>query len=569
MVSAKVKEKVEAICEELYAENITSRPPKFHCSGGSIYGVTNPNKITESRDDSLLLGYIFSAKDDWHVPCTEIPDGNFALFRNNEQFFEAVSDCMATRSLWYYFDDKKLIVSTSQKAIVRFLGDFEFNSGVIPWVLSTGSLGPSMSWDKRIKLLPADGVLRLDKNHWEIETEAAPVAFTPKTGQRENHRNRLKNAIEDTFKNLRLDFSRWAVTLSGGHDSRAILLFIKNFAPGNKEIIKTITWGDRKAQLKKKSDASIARLLSEKEGTQHKYYSIEAAPDSVEKVVDRFLQNGEGRIDHIGGYMDGFDLWKKMFEGGLEGVIRGDEVFGYSKSVSSLMVRCAVGLTLCSDFSNLKKYDYIRGLAQDIPKPLQKKEEESLALWRDRLYHSFRVPVLMASLAELKSSYLDQINPFLSRKIVMAVRDLPDEMRTDKKLFKEIAELYDPGLPFAEAETISSFEDIVERKDFEAIIKKELSSSQIKEIFPEEFLTQVKQNLKSERIKRKGKIGGESRNVQSLITQIKRFIPLRLKIYLSSSKKQLSLNENILGFRVLIISRMYRTLSPATKTVSR
>ena len=49
-----------------------------------------------------------------------------------------------------------------------FLGNFDFDKRTIPWMLSTGTLGPFYSWDKRISLLPPDSSITLNKNNWSL-----------------------------------------------------------------------------------------------------------------------------------------------------------------------------------------------------------------------------------------------------------------------------------------------------------------------------------------------------------------------------------------------------------------
>ena len=90
------------------------------------------------------------------------------------------------------------------------------------------------------------------------------------------------------------------------------------------------------------------------------------------------------------------------------------------------------------------------------------------------------------------------------------------------------------------------------------LIKKELSSSNAKAIFPEDFLSQVIQNLKVEEKEEKIKN-------KSFLKLIKQSIPINLKKFLSQRKTSLILDDNVLGFRILIICKMHKNLNMLAK----
>ena len=130
-------------------------------------------------------------------------------------------------------------------------------------------------------------------------------------------------------------------------------------------------------------------------------------------------------------------IWREMNASGVVGIIRGDEGFGWSSVTSEMTVRHSVGCALCSDFANLAEVIGKFGLApQDVPAELLRGEGESLAAWRDRLYHVYRLPTVLAALSDIKFAYVEQINPLLARPILQRVRELPDRLRTNKTLFR-------------------------------------------------------------------------------------------------------------------------------------
>lgn len=553
------KRKVKNICDSFNPDNISPAPTFLFSDKNNVYGISNPTANLKKNGTNVLLGKLFHKNEDWRKTEIDYPDGNYAIFRSNKNKIEVVCDNLGTRCVWYYFDDDLFIASTSQKGIIEFLGNFQFDRLVIPWIISTGSLGPSHAWDKRIEKVPADGSVVIDKNLWTLHTKSNPVHFNPQILPIEKQEKKLFDALATTFKNLD-KIQNWNITLSGGHDSRAILLLLKKF--GNiKETFKTVTWGEKAAMKDSNGDVIIAQRVAEKLNTCHKYFPTESSKENTNEIIEKFLKHGEGRIDHIAGYLDGFFIWKNLYENGVQGIIRGDEVFGYNKILSPLIVNSFMGLTLCSDFSNLKKYEFIQNLEQKKPNYLIQRKNESIHTWRDRIFHQYRIPYIQSALADLKFPYVEQINPFLSKKIVKVMRELPDDLRTDKRLFKQIMTKIDINIPYAKRDSNGLVINIVKQRSMVSLIKEELSSADAKAIFPEDFLNQVIQNLRIENKEKKIKN-------KSFLKLVKQSIPTNFKRFLSQRRNTLMLDDNVLGFRVLIICRMHKKLSNVvSKTV--
>lgn len=547
--------KIEKVCNLLAPDHLANSLPLIFSSEKIVYGVVNPISTILTKDTSVLLGALYEKKDDWFVPGKESPDGNYAIFRANNKILEVKTDSLSTRSIWYFFDSDIFIASTSQRAIIQFLGNFIFNEQIVPWVISTGSLGPLHNWDTRIKKIPADGAVVLDRDKWNIRTISNPVKFSLQEFSDKQQEKLLEEKFEEVFSSLNIDWKRWAITLSGGYDSRAILLLFKKYGNTLRQKIQTLTWGEKNSLWDKESDGFIAAKLAKKVGTDHNYLSTELSEEPVETILNRFLENGEGRIDHLSGYLDGFLIWKNLSKNNFEGVIRGDEVFGYSKYYNPLQVRKLMGLTICSEFDNLKKYPYITSLHQEIPEYLLQQPEETLSTWRDRLYQMYRVPFIISALSDLKLPYVEQINPFLSNKIVKITRKLPDHLRTDKFLFKKIMGNYKTGIPYAKRGSNGLMINILRQPEIVEIIKQELSSENAAEIFPQDFLDQVIKNLKTENklVKVKSK---------SIMEIARNSLPVNFKKFLSRKKTSLILDENTLGFRLFIICRMNKILNP-------
>jgi hypothetical protein len=547
------------ICKKIGPDNIIPFEPKVRVTRHVAYGIVNPKIITlQEVGNSLLMGQIFGKNDRWYQPLEEFPDGSFTLYRDDENLCEIVSDPAASRTIWYYFDKNIFIASTSQRMMVMFLGRFEFDERVIPWMLSTGSLGPDFSWDKRIKRIPPDTSIILNKTQWFISKKSYPLEFNLVKRSDEQHEELLKETLKTTFQLLNIDYSQWVLPLSGGYDSRGILCLLNRTAT-NFHNLKTITWGLESSLTQKDNDAYIAKELADALNISHKYYHTDLSEEPIETIINRFIFAGEGRVDHLASYMDGFKIWKTLFEEGIQGTIRGDEGFGWNKVSSALSVRLNIGCCLCTDFANLKDYKKYGFASQTLPEQLQQLKGETLNVWRDRLYHEYRLPVVLAALTDLKLSYIEQINPLLSRKILQTVRQLPDHLRTQKALFKKIVRSLGPEVDFATNVAEASAEDILKDKEMVTLLKKELNSNDAKKLFPTEFLDFILKDIKTKNQASTAK--STSFSVKSSISSITPgFIKKAIrKVVLPN------IDHNILAFRVLLIIKMNHILKDLSK----
>ena len=96
---------------------------------------------------------------------------SYALFRRDENTVELVSDIVSSRTIWYVQTEKCITASTSQRAIVFFLQDFKPNKAVFSWMLSSGTVGPGLSWDSRIQCLSGNSLLFLGRSSWKLTIE--------------------------------------------------------------------------------------------------------------------------------------------------------------------------------------------------------------------------------------------------------------------------------------------------------------------------------------------------------------------------------------------------------------
>jgi len=550
-----VEEKITNICNSISPDNIIPLEPQINIGSNIAYGIMNPTNTILIHGNSLMLGKLIGDNDRWHEPGTDFPEGTYALFRDSEGYCEIITDPVATRTIWYYHDENLFVASTSQRAIILYLGGFEFDDRVIPWMLSTGSLGPTLSWDRRIKRVPPDTSVILDKKNWTLNVNQKPVEFVESKISDTDHEKYMREVLDTTFESIKFDFNDWILPLSGGYDSRGILCLLKS--KDNAEGIKTITWGLKTSLDNKTNDAYVATQLAKKLNVPHMYFCNNIAQDPAELLINRFLINGEGRVDHVGGYMDGFQIWKHLYESNIQGIIRGDEGFGWTEVLSPLDVRKCVGFTICNDYSNLKDFLSQSSHSQDIPPLLERKDGETFSTWRDRLYHTDRISTILAALSDLKLSYVEIVNPLLTRRILYQVRKLPDHLRTLKVLYKKIVISISPDVPYATVGANADNSEVLRLRQVVDLLKDAMSSDAALELFSAEFIEKVLNNLK---IIDEANLKNESST--SLKSIVKQLLPYRFKSIIKT--KVLSapeLDYNIIAFRMYIIMRMRKLLT--------
>lgn len=538
------RRKLQLLSHRLSPDNITPTPPLIIDNKGVFVTIFNPNEALSIRDTSVCLGNMIAPSGNWSEPMTDVPDGTYALFRSNENAVELVTDIVASRTIWYVQTEEMFIAATSQRAILSLLGDFQPNRVAVSWMLSSGTLGPDNSWDQRIKMVGADTRVLLDRSSWNLTVRQEGIDSVTLDLPATEHKKRLQQAMEETFAHLQLDYPKWILSLSGGFDSRAVLIMLSQ----NGKKLRSVSWGLQSSLNDKLNDAYIAKALAERFNLEHRYLETDISDESIETIINRYLIAGEGRVDHIQAYMDGFKMWKLLFEEGNIGIIRGDQSFATQPAYTPFRVRRYIGLSFLSDYANLKNRNEFELSEQNLPENLQRKSGESLAGWRDRLYLESRIPVLFAALNDLKCSYVEIINPLLSRRIVKQVRTMPSSLKTNKKLFKELIYEIGPDIQIAKQPATATPQSIVCSKPVTDLILSELNSTYVETIFSKQFVNFIAQNIQ---ISDKNSVPEGFR---------KNSLPKKLMYKVKSILTKPDIEINILALRALIVCKMLQML---------
>ena len=538
----------DALNRRLAGANIEPRAPVFVRQPQLAVALLNPTGSERVQGASVAIGTLLEAGPDWHVPGAPLPDGSFALLRADAAYVELAADAVGSRTLWYAMTDHELIAATSQRAIVTLLGSFEPSFGALPWMLSAGTLGPTAAWDTRIRRVqPGERVL-LDRASWRLSVTTAEIRFGADDSlSRAAHLERLNDAVADACRKWSFDSRRWLLALSGGADSRSLLWLLRGRG------IETVTWGLRTAIEQDGNDARVAQTLARRLAVKHRFLALEPRPDAAEIVLDRFLAAGEGRVARISGYVDGFRVWKTLFAEGYHGVIRGDEAFGSIPVSSEYTARWTAALTTLDDYFSPGEVDTFELPRQRLPDSLARRSAETLAMWRDRLYQQSRVPTLLAGLTDLKSAYLEVASPLLANNVLACARALPDELRTKRRLWRELVALQIPSVPFATRVAIPSLTDFLADRRVLELLLADLSSEPAAALFAPLLRTRL---LGAVRAALRGRRAPDAERPR-------RRVPAHanLRAVMRRFRRATTLEPLVLAFRAVVATRMHRLLA--------
>jgi len=549
---------VTTVADRIIPANIKPNDTMVLSDEGLACYVFNPVQSLYVKNRSVCLGYMLNYQENWWLPRTKLPDGTYALFRTNSDYIEVISDILASRTIFYYYDVDVFVASTSQRAIIMYLRSFEFNDKTIPWMLFSGITGPDFSWDKRIKLIPGNTTLMLNRNTWEIKITAKPCIFEHHAESYETYQQQLIEILTDLLQHDEIDYNKWALTLSGGYDSRGLLLFLKD-KPG----LKTITWGLENSANEKNNDAYIAQAVANYYQIQHSYFATDRSTEDFDTVFQRFLIAGEGRIDHIGGYMDGFKLWSILFNNQITGIIRGDHTFGWSKVFSAEDVYNSLSIKRIYSFSNQEVLGKLDVPGQEIPEYFSRIPGESLSVMRDRLYSVFRVPCILAALNDIKLPYVEVYNPLMTTRVNLFIRTLPDELRTGKKLLKDLINTLSSEIPYTKQEAILTHDRVVQEPNIAIFLKNELNRIPAHSILPPGILSIITGKIELDQTQLK------KRSARILYYQkIRGTLPGWSKSFIRKRIPKQQLDFNLLAFRALIIHRMHVLLNDDATVLS-
>ena len=458
-------------------------PPLLKSADGFALAVANPVQGGVRVESSgVCLGAVIGDSSGWASVGAPAPDGTYAMCRFGEHQVELLSDTLATRTIWYVHTPDLFLASTSQRAIVRLLGDFKPNEEAVAWMITSGTTGVDCSWDVRLKRLPADSRLTLERATGRLRVVETPVVFEPAPGGPREHVQRLREAIEWSCSHMAIDPTRWLLPLSGGSDSRVILAFMAKhgIAP------RTITWTTRASLRQPLSDAQVAVLLARRFGVAHEFRYLDFAAEAPREVLGRFVAAAEGRVAHFAGYVDGMNLWRELFEAGVQGVVRGDESCGVRRRAASEEgARRACEQAVVADYPESHLIRRL-GLAEQLwPERLRLQGDEGFESYRDRMEQQVYEAAILAPLNAAKCRYVEVVNPLQTKRVITVVRALPDELRMYGRAFLDVVGSQTRPIPYARFSSVPAESAYLHHPAYVVEMVREVSSHAAGRVLPE------------------------------------------------------------------------------------
>lgn len=547
---------LKRVADRITPSNVTGHPHRVVMGTQEGLCLTGPVGAAKSGETAAHLGAFAGSWPDWQVPGSPVPDGTFALVRSDGGRVELCSDFAGARTLWLVLTESRFLASTSQRALVGLLEGLDLNRAAFAWFLSSGTLGPVDGWDRRIHRLPRNARLVLDRQRWLLDLHTTPLEFSPRPMAPAACREELLGILRAAIRRFDFTSAHWALPLSGGYDCRFILgaLVEAGMRPP------TMTWGLASSLTQPGNDAYIARRLASHYGLTHDYLLSERSEDPPEVVVDRFLSASGGTTDQLFPYLDGLSMWSSFATSGISGVIRGDEGFGWIPVRTARHARSSVGLVRLADFLAEAEAEELADGRQRLPETLEHRAGESIPAYRDRLYHGYRIPVGLAALNDVKAPYVEIASPLLAREVLAFVREMPDDLRTDKRTFRQIAKAVGPPLPYATMGADDDRNDYLRSEAYRRWFREELGSGTVETLLPAAWRVRLQSDLQA--------TFSGSVPTRSVRAALKRVIP---SAWVGAIRARLGPEQpslRLLTLRAALASRMVRLLEADARAMS-
>jgi len=143
---------------------------------------------------------------------------------------------------------------------------------------------------------------------------------------------------------------------------------------------------------------------------------------------------------------------------------------------------------MLGDYDRLSSLEVPGAADQEWPERFQRRPDESLSTWRDRVYQMYRIPYILSALSALKEPYVELVNPLLTRRSVETIRSMPDEVRTNKELFRDHVDASGPDVRIARTGATPEYNEIFGAPATVQYLRSELDTPEARDLFGAELV---------------------------------------------------------------------------------
>ena len=556
---SKIIDKLEQVCCLLEPTIIKNKSQNTATiwpeDANGFYAIQNSEGIAGPEDNALVIGWI-DQTDNKVKSYSSNADGSYAVITNKNDEVSFFCDQFGSRTLWYYYDENILIVSTSQRAIVALKSTFKLNQAAIAWYLSSGCQGPFISWDQEVIQALPNLEYKLDVGNWSFDSIQKQDMSLPCSGSTKLSEY-LKIYEKQVTKSLKQIVNEYAndqvlLPLSGGLDSRLLLALSKKAGLTDKMTL--ANWGvDTLANVFDYKKAANQIASSYGKNLLDKYLPVNI--DGYDKFFEHFAEASEGRIDHFNAFTDDFEMWDDFFQSGYRTVIRGDIPYPTGICINQTQIRAKMGLELLSDYANVDKFSMQKYIKLQTENLTERLESESLMRWRDRTFKDIRVPLVHSAFSQQISAFTEIRSPMFSWSLYKLYMGLPDKKKGNKRHIQKLWKKYDRSGVSSKAvgslNSMNSYFDSICGHEY--LLHKLLEANKNGHLRPD--LIDSVQHILSKR-----SINDESKSTIILVRQtVKRllsdYLPATPKAYLKSKSSQ-RISATTLAYRIVMIDKI-------------
>ena len=563
--SSDMFQKLQQACNLLTPEVIKEKSQEtieaWSKDSSAFYAIQNSESVAKPKQDALIIGWLQQSFQNKSEIYTSEADGSYAIIKNDENGISFFSDQFGSRALWYYFDESILIVSTSQRAIVALKGTFQFNEEALAWYLSSGCQGPFISWDQDIKQVLPNLEYSLNIADWHLKSKQKPGMDLPLSGSTKmnDYLQRYQSQVTDSLDQIINEYPKEQVLmpLSGGLDSRSLLAISKNAGLLNK--VTLVNWGEM-GQEGVFDDKTAAKKVASFYGEELLDIILPIKIDNYDQVFDRYVEECEGRIDHLSAFTDAFKMWEDLFMKGYRMIVRGDIPVTEGLDLTEVQVRQRMGLNLFGDYANVSKYPVRKYMNLQKDYGSKRLSGESFIRWRDRLFLSFTMPMQVSAYTQQISAFSENRAPMLNWSLFKLYMGLPDSEKGNKLHMQKLWEKNDKtGISRYAVRSLRGLGDIIDNEQCNQYLINKLVSYEKQSLFTLELITTVRKDLA------KQEYSSENLKSKPFFLASYEFLtnnmPLLLKAYIRSNRPT-NLPNNIIACRMVLAEKivtMYET----------